>query len=90
MRSSITFVPKRSETMNKLFFLIPVIFLLSCNQQKIQISNISGTNVGMYAANELEKYLGEMYSGAQLSIAESNSNAHIQYSISIVFVYALF
>ena len=36
----------------------------------------------MYAANELEKYLGEMYSGAQLSIVESYVDANIQYILS--------
>jgi hypothetical protein len=68
--------------MNKLFFLLFAIISVSCSKHEIQISNLSGTEVGIHAANELEKYLGEMYSGVQLSIVESYVDANIQFMLS--------
>ena len=73
---------KSNNQIKRLFFLIPAIFLLSCSQQKIQISDFSETEVGRLAANELEKYLGKIYSGAQLSVVESSSDAHVQFILS--------
>ncbi|NND07033.1 MAG: hypothetical protein HKN87_11695 [Saprospiraceae bacterium] len=55
------------------FSITPVI------QAQIQISNLSGTEIGMHAAGELERYLGKMYTGVDFLRVKSDSNAHIQF-----------
>jgi hypothetical protein len=68
--------------MKQLLTLILAVTLFSGNRHEIQISNLSGTAVGMHAAKELEKYLGEMYLDVDFSKVESKADAHIQFMLS--------
>jgi hypothetical protein len=64
--------------MRNIFLLFIAIVFFSCGQQKIQIASFSETGVGVYAADELNKYLGQMYSGVKFETCGANSKAVIQ------------
>ena len=64
--------------MRNIFLLFIVSMFFSCGQKKMQIASFSETGVGVYAADELNKYLGQMYSGVEFETCGANPDAVIQ------------
>lgn len=65
--------------MKTFYYLIIALTLLSCEQKEIKIASFSETGVSTYAADELNKYLGQMYSGVEFITVGANENADIQF-----------
>ena len=67
--------------MKNIFLLLIAIALISCGKDEVKIANFSETKVGNHAISELQKYLSEMYTGAEFN-ASSDENATIQFLLS--------
>jgi len=63
--------------MKNILIVVLAFALFSCTQKNIKISNLSGTQVGNYAADELSSNLNNMYSNMAFESAGENSEAAI-------------
>lgn len=68
--------------MRILVYIAFTVLLFSCGRTNVEISNISGTNVGVHASNELKEYLGQIYSNVDFGMSVANTDADIQLLLS--------
>ncbi len=68
--------------MRRVLFIVIAFVLVSCGNNTIQISNLSDTDVGKYAAEELNKYLNQAYTGVTFIAGDENANSNIQFLLT--------
>ena len=68
--------------MKSLHLLLFVLIFYSCSKPGIQVSDLSNTGVGTFAANEMVKYLDHLYDRTDFFLVENGGNADIQYLLS--------
>jgi len=64
--------------MKKLYFIILTVAFFSCQEKKIEISNLSNTSVGKFASEELNTFLSKVYTQTTFETSDGNTAANIQ------------
>lgn len=68
--------------MNRFWLLLLSILMFSCGKSEIRISDLSGTNVGNFASNELTRYFSEIYPGTKFSHTANNERADVLFMLT--------